>query len=494
MSLREKFEVHDILNPKLWDSDNNLLEDVEQRLFAIIDQFVSTIEYPISIADVHLVGSNCNYNYTDKSDLDVHIVTNFDLINAPKEITQLLFNSVKAKFNADYDIKIRGIDVELYIEDITATTMSNGIYSLCTGKWVKFPTKLENLPDLDVSSQLKKCVDRIQTVIENGNSDSIESTINDLYMLRKNSLDNYGEFSKGNQLFKEIRNLGLLDDLKSAYKKSRSMELTLESMQLNEDSRASLLTKSKHSKKGMQRFKRRVKSRVANTVKQYNSIDMNKLFKQDILTVDIHVKGETDDYEVKISFGGFLELLKDQLEKQDGVLNLKAITRALVNGFNRDDVYIHCSCPDWQYRYAYYATVNQLNSGDEEHRPSNITNPDDKLGSGCKHVLLVLSNTSWILKVASTIYNYINYMEKHYQRLYADIIYPAVYGKKYEEPVQLDLFTDDDTLDTEKDTIDASNKYAADKNKFKQGNTQGVRFAPKNKDKITIDSEEPTEA
>jgi hypothetical protein len=42
---------------------------------------------------------------------------------------------------------------------------------------------------------------------------------------------------------------------------------------------------------------------------------MNKLFKQDILTVDIHVKGETDDYEVKISFGGFLEILKDQLDK-----------------------------------------------------------------------------------------------------------------------------------------------------------------------------------
>lgn len=489
MSLIEKFEVHDILNPKLWDSDNNLLEDVEQRLFEIIDHFVSTIETPISIADVHLVGSNCNYNYTDKSDLDVHIVTNFELLNAPKDIAQLLFNSIRSKFNADYDIKIRGIDVELYVEDINSTTMSNGIYSLCTGKWIKLPTKIDDIPDLDVSCQLQKCIEHIQKIIELGNSDSIEQTINDLYMIRKNSLDVHGEFSKGNQLFKEIRNLGLLDDLKTAYKKARSKELTLESVQLNEDSRASLLTKSKHSAKGMQRFKRRVKSRVANTVKQYNSIDMNNLFKQDILTVDIHVKGETDDYEVKISFGGFLELLKEQLERQDGVLNLKAITRALVNGFNRDDVYIHCSCPDWQYRYAYYATVNQLNSGAAENRPSNITNPHDKLGSGCKHVLLVLSNTSWILKVASTIYNYINYMEKHYQRLYADIIYPAVYGKKYEEPVQLDI-GETDELDTSRDTIDTSNKYAADKNKFKQGNTQGIRFASNKKDpQITIDDE-----
>ena len=71
-------------------------------------------------------------------------------------------------------------------------------------------------------------------------------------------------------------------------------------------------------------------------------------------------------------------------------------------------------------------------------------------------------------------------MEKHYQKLYADIIYPAIYGKKYEEPVQLDIF-DNDTLDTDKETIDKSNKYAVDKSRFQKGNTQGIRFASKSK-------------
>jgi hypothetical protein len=400
-----------------------------------------------------------------------------------------LYNALKAKFNAEYDISIRGIDVEIYVEDINSTTMSNGIYSLYTDKWIKFPAKLTNIPVIDIDDQVNAISQKINRVIHSGNSDDIEKLINDLYIIRKNSLDTEGEYGMGNQLFKEIRNNGLLDDLKDAYKSVRSKELTLEHLTLNEDSRNALLTKSKKSQKGLQRFKRRVKSRVANTVKQYNSIDMNKLFKQDILTVDIHVKGETDDYEVKISFGGFLELLKDQLDRQDGVLNLKAITRALVNGFNKDDVYIHCSCPDWKYRYAYYATINQLNSGDPENRPSDITNPNDKLGSGCKHVLLVLSNTSWILKVASTIFNYINYMEKHYHRLYADIIYPAVYGKEYSDDVQMDIF-DGDELDSTRDTIDVSNKYASDKNKFKQGNTAGIRFASKNDDEqIDIDDE-----
>ena len=76
-------------------------------------------------------------------------------------------------------------------------------------------------------------------------------------------------------------------------------------------------------------------------------------------------------------------------------------------------------------------------------------------------------------------------MEKHYNKLYADIIYPAIYGKDYEEPVQLDMF-DDDTLDTDVDTIDKSNEYARTKNQFKQGNKDGVRFASKDKDQISV--------
>lgn len=480
----EKFEKHDALNPKLWSKDK-LLPEVKTKIIEIIDEFMSTIELDVKILDARIVGSQASFNYTDKSDLDVHLVTNFDMMDASEEILTVLYNALKTKFNKDYDISIKGIDVELYIEDMNASAVSNGIYSIYKDEWIKYPVKLDNIPEVDTSKEFNQWKEEIDKLLQSGNSESIEKAIDDLYIIRKDSLATEGEYGKGNQLFKDIRNNGLLDDLKVAYKKKRSNELTLESLRLHEDSRAKLLSKSKGSQKGFERFKKRVKSRVANSVKEFNSIDMNKLFKDDILTVNINVKGETDNYQVRISFGGFLDLIREQIDKL-GILNLKAVTRALINGFNKDDVYIKCSCPDWQYRYAYYATKNNINSGDPETRPSDITNPDDKLGSACKHVLLVLSNTSWILKVASTVYNYINYMEKHYKKLYADIIYPAVYGKKYEEPVQLDIF-DDDTLATDADTIDTSNKYAVDKNKFQKGNTQGVRFTPKSVESDQVD-------
>ena len=266
---------------------------------------------------------------------------------------------------------------------------------------------------------------------------------------------------------------------------------------LTEDKRQSLINKSKTSEKGKKRFDRRNKSKVANTVKLFNSIDMNKLFKEDILTVNIPVNGETDNYIVRITFGGFLEILRGHVST-DRELNFRDVARAAITGFNRDDVFIHCSCPDFKYRFNYYATRNSINSGTPETRPSKITNPDDSLGSACKHVLLVLNNTSWIIRVARVIVNYIKYMQLHYQKLYADIIHPAVYGTKYEEPVQLSI--DDMENNNElagedsTDTLDSANDYNKERTRFQKGNEQGIRFADKphdkDEDQLEIEQEE----
>lgn len=244
---------------------------------------------------------------------------------------------------------------------------------------------------------------------------------------------------------------------------------------LFEDSRRELISKSKKSEKGRQRYNRRRKSSVGNTVKSFNQIDMNKLFKEDILTVNIPVHGETDDYRVRITFGGFLEILRDQIGDSTTV-ELKHISKACIIGFNKGDVYISCTCPDFGYRFAYFATRNDINSGTPETRPSDITNPRDSLGSGCKHILLVLNNTTWILRVARVINNYIKYMERHYQKLYADIIYPAIFNKEYEEPVQLTI-DDTDYLSTDSETLDQSNEFNKNRTRFQKGNTSGVRFA-----------------
>lgn len=272
---------------------------------------------------------------------------------------------------------------------------------------------------------------------------------------------------------------------------------------LNEDSRSQLIQRSKkadnyaadNQDKGKNRYQRRLHSRISGSVSTYNNMDMNKLFKDNILDVNIIVHGETNDYLVRMSFSGFLDYLHNQLNQNNKQFDTRTISRALITAFNSDQVYIHCSCEDWKYRFAYWATKNDIDSVKGE-QPSNgkwIANPADTKGAGCKHSLLVLSNNTWLMKVASVIRNYVNYMEKHNAKLYADIIYPAVYQEPYPDDVQLDMFSDDQ-LASDEETIDVANAEARTKGQFKKGNQSGVQFTSPDKqislDDIEIEDEE----
>ena len=88
---------------------------------------------------------------------------------------------------------------------------------------------------------------------------------------------------------------------------------------LNEDRRSELISKGKSGERekgdGKTRFEKRVKSKVANTVREYNQINMNSVFKDGILTVLIPVIGETSNYKVKIKFGGFLDILRRERQR-----------------------------------------------------------------------------------------------------------------------------------------------------------------------------------
>ena len=86
---------------------------------------------------------------------------------------------------------------------------------------------------------------------------------------------------------------------------------------LNEATRKQSKSKSKKganykdTSKGKNRYDRRLRSKLLSSVKNFNSIDMNKLFKEGTLEVNVDVQGETDVYSVTVSFGGVL----DQLQK-----------------------------------------------------------------------------------------------------------------------------------------------------------------------------------
>lgn len=60
--------------------------------------------------------------------------------------------------------------------------------------------------------------------------EAIDNLIEDIYNLRKEGMEEEGEYSIKNLIFKEFRNLGYLDNLKELRKKQISKELSLESL------------------------------------------------------------------------------------------------------------------------------------------------------------------------------------------------------------------------------------------------------------------------
>lgn len=227
--LKELFEVHKELNPQLFENDK-LRDEIRLRLLEIADMFVESIQednIPIKVYDYWLVGSNASYNYTQESDIDVHIIVHIEAgVKAP--VIRLLYDYIKSNFNDKYKITIKGHEVELYIEDVKSTAITNGIYSLKKDEWVKFPKKQEpRVVEIENTKLYKDTLKKYNSLSD----EECEQFLDDLYVMRKISLANDGEFGEGNLVFKQFRNDGLLQELKDRKYKFKSKELSLESLQ-----------------------------------------------------------------------------------------------------------------------------------------------------------------------------------------------------------------------------------------------------------------------
>ena len=142
--LNEKLETHDTLNPKIWNSDMTLRKDVEDKLYKIIDEFIENSHF-LKIDDIlaaNLVGSNASYNYTEDSDLDLHLVVDLSAISEDATFAGYTGDCERIIFNRRYDIEMNGVEIEIYVEDIRTAPVSNGIYDLFKGEWIRKPIQL----------------------------------------------------------------------------------------------------------------------------------------------------------------------------------------------------------------------------------------------------------------------------------------------------------------------------------------------------------------
>ena len=274
---------------------------------------------------------------------------------------------------------------------------------------------------------------------------------------------------------------------------------------LTEDTRNMLVSKSrsageyKDKSHGKNRFERKRLSQVSRTVKQYNQIDMNKLFKEDVLIVHIPVQGETDQYTVSVKMEGIVAEIAKNIRSNKNQFEFRTVVQAITKIFNTQNIYVKCNCDDYKYRFAHWNIVNNVSVDDTAADPGpgkGIRNPNDDKGRGCKHVLLVLANGDWVLKVASVINNYVHYAEEHLQKPFLKLIFPKLYGFPAEDMVKVDLIDTDEYLDSSKGLIDAINEYGRNRGKYRPGSNKNPvtgTGGPKKKEPENKPEEEPEE-
>jgi len=217
--------VHKILSNKIWDTicdDHScddfsveLKEDVRKALIKIAHEFITFLDVKVPFKDITLTGSMANYNYTDQSDIDLHIIYDFDAVNDDQDLVKPLMNSKRRIWNADHDIQIYGHDVEVYPQNIREPHHSTGVFSVLKNKWEITPKRSDPVIDEDlVLKKSKDIMTRIDDLADIENKvDALKKIKNKIMKMRKSGLERKGEFSEENLAFKMLRNTGYIKKL-----------------------------------------------------------------------------------------------------------------------------------------------------------------------------------------------------------------------------------------------------------------------------------------
>jgi hypothetical protein len=217
---------HTELNPKLWDGDR-LKSSVRGALLRIAEDFLDFVEVPVEVLDIVLAGGNANINYSEHSDIDLHIIADYSQVSCDREVAEL-FDTKRLLYKRDHKIEVFGISVELYIEDhrVPAVTAS---YSILREEWIKQPP--DHVPEFD-EAEVKRMVSIWHHIIKNaimsGDLSIARTTMKLLRTYRKKGLRTAdGEFSVANLVYKSLRNDHTVEGLMTLINHLHDQQLSL---------------------------------------------------------------------------------------------------------------------------------------------------------------------------------------------------------------------------------------------------------------------------
>jgi hypothetical protein len=219
------FQYSEELNPKVWDGFT-IKPNIREKLIVIAKDFYDSLELDAKFTDIQLTGSLSNFNYTQYSDFDLHILLDFKDINDDEGLVKQALDGKRFIWNSRHNIMIQGYEVEVYLQDNSEPHIASGLYSLLNDKWLVKPTyDPPHVDERDVSKKAREYEKLIDQLVSKVESAPLGDPINEEYYeygkrikdriqkMRKSGLATGGEFSVENLAFKQLRNSKSIQDL-----------------------------------------------------------------------------------------------------------------------------------------------------------------------------------------------------------------------------------------------------------------------------------------
>ncbi len=216
-SILKSFHSKDNLNSKIWKESGNditINPTVRKKLLEIANEFIEFLKVDIVVSDIIMTGSLANYNWSEFSDIDLHIVVDFGQFSKEQlPLYEELFRLKKTLFNEKHDITIYGYEVELYVQNESESHFSSGVFSVLNDEWIVEPKKEDVKIDIGlIKNKAEQWMKIIDGVIENASDEPLDeakkiiSKYKDkLKKYRTCGLENGGEYSDENLVFKILR-------------------------------------------------------------------------------------------------------------------------------------------------------------------------------------------------------------------------------------------------------------------------------------------------
>ena len=217
----EVLTINDELESKIWQ-DKSVNEQVKANLLTVAEDFFDKLELEGGeIEDVTFTGSLANYNYTKFSDIDLHILVDFEKIDDNHDLVREFFNAKTSNWNNKHKITIFGYEIEIYVQGTNEDHHSTGVFSLKNSEWIAEPLKIK----LDIDTDMVKrkamsfidMIERAEDLFDNKKFEEshnfASSLTSKIKKFRKSGLEEKGEYSNENLTFKLLRNNEYIDEL-----------------------------------------------------------------------------------------------------------------------------------------------------------------------------------------------------------------------------------------------------------------------------------------